>query len=67
MTPHFNITRFYLLTSVFYLMAFNYCREEALKCDFGKKNLEFADLRDIWDGALPSARQPNGVAVNGSG
>ena len=48
-------------------MAFNYCREEALKCDFGKKNLEFADLRDSWDGALQVARQPNGVAVNGGG
>ena len=66
-TPRFNTTRLYLFAAVFYLVAFNYCREEALKHDFGQKNpiggpflnLEIAD----WVGALQAARQPNGVAV----
>ena len=30
-------------------------------------NLEIADLRRCWVGALLEARQPNGVAVNGTG
>ena len=30
-------------------------------------NLEIADLRHLWVGALRVARQPNGVAVNGTG
>ena len=36
-TPRFNTTRLYLFAAVFYLVAFNYCREEALKHDFGQK------------------------------
>ena len=30
-------------------------------------NLEIADLSHCWVGALREARQPNGVAVNGTG
>ena len=30
-------------------------------------NLEIADLRHCWVAALREARQPNGVAVNGTG
>ena len=63
MTPHFDITRFYLLTAVSYLTAFNYCRGDALKCDFGKKELNCR----FEVGALRVARQPNGVAVYGTG
>ena len=30
-------------------------------------NLEIADLRHFWVGALREARHPNGVAVDGTG
>ena len=56
-------------------MAFNYCRGEALKCDFGKKNpidspplnLEIANLRHTRVGATSMSRCLNGIAVSGTG